>query len=55
VIPIAQLKAWSDYLGLAGGPVRTPLLPLSAAERAELNDDLDRLHLRTRAVDKAFA
>jgi 4-hydroxy-tetrahydrodipicolinate synthase len=55
VIPIAELKAWSEYLGLAAGPVRAPLLPLTAEKRAELHADLDRLHLRTRAVDKAFA
>jgi 4-hydroxy-tetrahydrodipicolinate synthase len=45
IIPIAQLKAWSDYLGLAGGHVRTPLLELSAAEREDLRRDLDRLAL----------
>jgi dihydrodipicolinate synthase/N-acetylneuraminate lyase len=39
------LKAWSDYLGLAGGHVRTPLLELSAAEREDLRRDLDRLAL----------
>ena len=42
VIPIAQLKAWSEYLGLAGGHVRAPLLPLGAQEREELRRDLDR-------------
>ena len=46
VIPIAQLKAWSEYLGLAGGPVRAPLLPLSDAQRAELFADLDRVGLK---------
>jgi 4-hydroxy-tetrahydrodipicolinate synthase len=48
VIPIAQLKAWSDYLGLAGGHVRTPLLELTVAEREELRSDLDRLALKER-------
>ena len=30
VIPIAQLKAWLGLLGLPQGPVRPPLVPLSA-------------------------
>jgi 4-hydroxy-tetrahydrodipicolinate synthase len=55
VIPIAQLKAWSEYLGLAGGHVRAPLLPLSAAQRAELNADLDRIQLKERRSESALA
>jgi 4-hydroxy-tetrahydrodipicolinate synthase len=55
VIPIAQLKAWSEYLGLAGGPVRAPLLPLSAGERAALHADLDRVGLRQRGAKEASA
>ncbi|MGZ5137263.1 MAG: dihydrodipicolinate synthase family protein [Burkholderiales bacterium] len=46
IIPIAQLKAWSDYLGLAGGHVRAPLLELTAADREDLRRDLDRLALK---------
>jgi 4-hydroxy-tetrahydrodipicolinate synthase len=46
VIPIAQLKAWSEYLGLAGGRVRAPLFDLTAAQRQELHRDLDRIGLR---------
>lgn len=49
VIPIAQLKAWSEYLGLAGGPVRAPLLPLTAGERQALRRDLDRVGLKEKA------
>jgi 4-hydroxy-tetrahydrodipicolinate synthase len=48
VIPIAQLKAWSEYLGLAGGPVRAPLLALGAQEREALRADLDGLRLKER-------
>ena len=55
VIPIAELKAWSEYLGLAGGHVRAPLLPLSAARLAELHADLDRLQLSRRAAQPAYA
>lgn len=46
VIAIAQLKAWSDYLGLAGGPVRAPLLALSAHDRAALYRELDEVGLK---------
>jgi 4-hydroxy-tetrahydrodipicolinate synthase len=55
VIPIAQLKAWSEYLGLAGGHVRAPLLPLTAAERGALNADLDALRLKDRAADRQLS
>ena len=50
VLPIAELKAWSEYLGLAGGPVRAPLLPLSAQRREELRRDLDRIGLKQRGA-----
>jgi 4-hydroxy-tetrahydrodipicolinate synthase len=45
VIPIAQLKAWLDLMGLPQGPVRPPLVPLSDAELAELRAELERLEL----------
>ena len=45
VIPIAELKAWSECLGLAGGRVRAPLLELSSAARTELRGDLERVGL----------
>lgn len=48
VIAIAQLKAWSELLGLAGGPVRPPLLPLAETERAALSTDLERCGLLAR-------
>lgn len=44
-IPIAQLKAWLDLMGLPQGRVRPPLVPLSETERNELRGDLDRLGL----------
>jgi 4-hydroxy-tetrahydrodipicolinate synthase len=50
IIPIAYLKAWSEMLGLAGGPVRPPLLPISPAERERLHAELAQtglLRLRT--------
>jgi 4-hydroxy-tetrahydrodipicolinate synthase len=45
IIPIAAIKAWSELLGLAGGPVRTPLLALSNQERTELCADLAQVGL----------
>lgn len=41
LLPIAAIKAWSEVLGMAGGPVRTPLLQLTAAERAQLTADVE--------------
>jgi 4-hydroxy-tetrahydrodipicolinate synthase len=55
VIPIAQLKAWSEYLGLAGGHVRAPLLPLTVQEREALYRDLDRAGLKERASRQTLA
>ena len=45
VIPIAAIKAWSELLGMAGGPVRTPLLALDERERASLRTDLEGVGL----------
>jgi 4-hydroxy-tetrahydrodipicolinate synthase len=45
LIPIAPLKEWLGLMGLPQGPVRAPLVPLSADERAELTRDLDALGL----------
>src|SRR4051812_34424 len=45
IVPIAQLKAWLELLGLPQGPVRAPLAPLTDAEHAELRADLAALDL----------
>ena len=42
VIPIAELKAWLELLGLPQGPVRAPLVPLSEERRRDLARDLER-------------
>lgn len=55
VIAIAQLKAWSEYLGLAGGHVRAPLLPLGAAELDALHRDLDRVGLKAQKSRQTLA
>jgi 4-hydroxy-tetrahydrodipicolinate synthase len=54
IIPIAYLKAWSELLGLAAGPVRAPLLQITEDERRQLKADLDQCGLLRRvAVAKA--
>lgn len=55
VIPIAEIKGWSELLGMAAGPVRTPLLQLTANERARLRDDLDSVGLLPRGISSAVA
>jgi 4-hydroxy-tetrahydrodipicolinate synthase len=45
VIPIAYLKAWTELLGLAAGPVRLPLRQVTTEERAALRADLERVGL----------
>lgn len=50
VIPIAQLKVWSELLGLAAGPVRAPLVPLTDSERQALRTDLEQTGLLARAA-----
>ncbi len=54
-MPIAYLKAWCEMLGMAGGPVRPPLLQMTAAERADLRTDLERVGLLTPAPRAAAA
>jgi 4-hydroxy-tetrahydrodipicolinate synthase len=41
VIPIAQLKAWLELLGLPQGPVRPPLVALTRDEELALRRDLE--------------
>jgi 4-hydroxy-tetrahydrodipicolinate synthase len=43
VVPIAYLKAWLERLGLPQGPVRPPLVPLTAEQTAALHRDVDGL------------
>ena len=40
VLPAPMCKYWGELMGLAGGPVRPPLMPLTAAEKAELQREL---------------
>jgi 4-hydroxy-tetrahydrodipicolinate synthase len=45
VIPIAQLKAWLELVGLPQGPVRPPLVPLTRDESLALRRDLEAAEL----------
>lgn len=45
VLPIAYVKAWSEMLGMAGGPVRPGLPQITAQEREELRQDLENTGL----------
>ncbi|MFQ5813134.1 MAG: dihydrodipicolinate synthase family protein [Anaerolineae bacterium] len=45
VVPIAYLKHWTELMGMAAGPVRPPLLPLTEEEKTALRTDLERVGL----------
>ena len=45
LMPIAYLKAWCDLMGMVGGAVRPPLLPITDEERAELSRDIESVGL----------
>ncbi|HXF66330.1 MAG TPA: dihydrodipicolinate synthase family protein [Burkholderiales bacterium] len=55
IIPVHYLKAWSELLGMAGGPVRPPLPQVTDAERAALRSDLERCGLLARLSTAARA
>jgi len=46
---VAGVKAAMDHVGLAGGPVRSPLLPLETAQRDTVNELLRSAELATAA------
>jgi len=45
IIPIACLKAWTEMLGLAGGPVRPPLPQFPSEERRTLRSEVEHCGL----------
>ena len=53
VIPIAYVKAWSELLGLAAGPVRLPLQQITPEEHEALRADLARVGLLQPATTPA--
>lgn len=44
-MPISAMKAWMEIIGMEGGPVRPPVVPISNEERNELRADLERVGL----------
>ena len=42
-LPVQMVKYWGELMGMKGGHVRPPLLPLTPEERAELQRDLAQL------------
>ncbi|MFD4369854.1 dihydrodipicolinate synthase family protein [Rhodococcus sp. NPDC058521] len=45
LMPIANLKVWTEALGMAAGPVRAPLTQMDDAARDELHGDLRNIGL----------
>jgi len=50
-MPLAEMKAWQEVIGMHGGPVRPPVLEMTEDARAELEADLKA----TGIVDRANA
>ncbi len=50
VLPAPMCKYWGELMGMAGGPVRPPLMPLTAEEKAELKRELAPLIPRPAAA-----
>jgi 4-hydroxy-tetrahydrodipicolinate synthase len=48
-MPLAEMKAWQELIGMNGGPVRPPVLPIIDAARNELAADLAATGLIDRA------
>ena len=46
---MGAMKAWMELIGMAGGPVRPPVLPFDETERGALKADLERVGLLNRA------
>lgn len=55
ILPIAAIKAWSAVMGLAAGPVRTPLLHLTDDELAAIRDEIAAAGLLDSAREPAVA
>ena len=55
VLPIAAIKAWSEMLGMAAGPVRTPLLQMTEQERRAMRDEIEATGLLAAQREPAVA
>jgi len=53
ILPIAAIKAWSEVLGMAAGPVRTPLLQMSEQDRSILQSQVESTGLLSKESRRA--
>lgn len=44
-LPVQMVKYWGELMGMSGGHVRQPLLPLTSEEKAGLRQDLGKIGL----------
>jgi len=53
-MPLSEMKTWQEIIGMNGGPVRPPVLPIADKARAEMEADLAATgildHVRTTRV-----
>ena len=50
-MPLAEMKAWQEVIGMHGGPVRPPVLEMTEEARAELEADLKATGIVDRSND----
>jgi 4-hydroxy-tetrahydrodipicolinate synthase len=55
ILPIAAIKVWSEMLGMAAGPVRTPLLQMSIEEQRTMREEIAATGLLAGQRDAAVA
>ncbi len=55
VLPIAAIKAWSEMLGMAAGPVRTPLLQMTEQEKRAMRTEIEATGLLAAQKEPAVA
>jgi 4-hydroxy-tetrahydrodipicolinate synthase len=48
-MPMSAMKHWMNLIGMEGGPVRPPVVPLGDSEKEELRADLERTGILTQA------
>lgn len=49
-MPLSEMKAWQELIGMHGGPVRPPVIPIGDAARKELAADLAATGILDRAA-----
>jgi dihydrodipicolinate synthase/N-acetylneuraminate lyase len=54
-MPLSEMKAWQELIGMNGGPVRPPVLPMDDTARAELAADLAATGILDRAAGTRIA